>query len=341
MNKIFSYLAFTLLSFTAFCQEYDVLGIGDPMIDLIYNVDESLLNRLEIEKGGSLKIDFSSFTKLLNSLPRPPIKVVPGGSCPNAVKGLARLGHQAAFLGKVGQDEMGGKFQNSLSDYQITSLLITCDKNTSQVASLVTPDGERTMRCCLGAANDLKAQEISDNLFKRVRHLHMDGYMFYNSGVVLKSAALAKEAGATVSIDLASFEVVNKHRETIEQLLNGLTDIVFANEDEALALTGLNPEEAAFELQKRCPIAVILVGEKGCWVGSDGKVFHCLTTPLGVLDSTGAGDLFSSGFLHGYLKGLPLEQCAKFGNLIGGACVQVIGAELPEEKWQEVLNMMN
>lgn len=329
------------LSLTAFCQEYSVLGIGDPIIDLIYQVDDSLLERLKIEKGGSVKIDFPSFIKLLTILPQGPLKIVPGGSCANTLKGLSCLGQKTAFIGKVGKDEMADKFAQSLNVYNITSLLISSEKNTSQLASLVTPDGQRTMRCCLGAANDLKDHDIEDNPFIDIKHLHMDGYMLHNDNVVMKSAKLAKCLGASVSIDLASFEVVHTYKKLIQNLLGEYIDIVFANEAEAKALTGLDPEEACRTLQEQCPIAVILVGKDGCWVGCKGQVFHCPTTPLEVIDSTGAGDLFASGFLHGFLENLPLETCAKYGNLTGGACVITVGAELPKETWEEVQKNMH
>lgn len=323
----------------AFCQ-HEVLGIGDPIIDLIYNIDENLLEKLNFEKGGSLKIDYSSFSTLLKILPSEPLKVVPGGSCSNTMKGLASLKHQSAFIGKIGKDLMGDQFSTSLTNYQVKPLLVASEKNTSQVASLVTLDGQRTMRCCLGAANDLQADEILKENFAGIQHLHMDGYILYNPNVALKGIEYAKQSGATVSIDLASFEVVKKNKDLIDTLLGKCIDIVFANEDEAKALTGLEPEAACYRLKEICPIAVILVGKEGCYVGSKDKVIHSPAFEVPIVDSTGAGDLFASGFLHGFLSHLPLEKCAEYGNRVGGTCVGTVGAELSSEAWQKIIQQM-
>lgn len=332
----------TLLLILSYLEANDrpVLSVGEPMIDLIYHVEEELLASLKIEKGGSLKQDYPSFLALQALLaPREP-KMIPGGSSANTLKGLARLGHRCRYMGKIGSDALGQLFLSSLHHYQISPHLLTSPTHTTQVLSLVTPDGHRTMRCCFGASNELMEGELTIADFEGVQHVHIEGYMLYYEKVILRILQLAKLVGAKVSLDLASFEVVNRFRATLPHLLQTYVDIVFANEDEAKALTGLNPQDACWELQTICPIAVVLVGENGCWVGSKGTVFQAHTPEVEVIDTTGAGDLFASGFLHGYLSGYPLEVCAHFGNLTGSTSVTVDGAEIPDEKWESLRRLL-
>lgn len=338
-----------VLFFSPFClfcaslaaDEKVILSIGEPMIDLIYHVEDALLTSLHFEKGGSQKVDFPSFENLLLQLTSRTHKVVPGGSSANTLKGLAKLGHSCRYQGKIGSDPMGECFAKGLEKYGIEGRLFLSETHTTQLLSLVTPDGERTMRCCFGASNELKEDDISLNDFANVSHVHIEGYMLYYERVLLRIFQLAKHIGATVSMDLASFEVVKKFRDRLAPLLAKYVDIVIGNEDEAKTLTGLEPKDACLEMQRICPIAVVLVGENGCIVGSGGKVFSSETQPVDVVDTTGAGDLFASGFLHGFLTGQPLETCASFGNLTGSTCVGEVGAEISSEKWETLHLLMH
>jgi sugar/nucleoside kinase (ribokinase family) len=152
---------------------------------------------------------------------------------------------------------------------------------------------------------------------------------------------LAKEANCKVSIDLSDSWTVSRHKETLQYLLSNYVDIVFANEDEVLALTGLSPEDGCLKLQEICPIAVVTLGPDGCLVGHKDKIITVATYPATVLDTTGAGDLFACGFLYGYLHNYPLLACARIGNRLGSSIVEVIGAELPKEKWGEIQSFLN
>ena len=170
--------------------------------------------------------------------------------------------------------------------------------------------------------------------FKKIQLVHLEAYTFRRY-LTERSVELAKSAQSIVSIDLSSFEIVREFKERMLKLLPDIT-IVFANEKETRELTGLEPLEGCLKLQEMCSMAVVLRGEKGCLVGHKGKIIHSPAFSTHVIDSTGAGDLFASGFLYGILKGHSLEKCAQLGNRLGSAVVEVTGAELPPEKWNIV-----
>lgn len=325
-----------LLAFALNASEPTVIGVGEPIIDLIYHVDDEFLIAHQEEKGGSHKIEYTQFVNYKTLLDPQKPKIVPGGCCGNTIKGLSRLGIQTRFIGKIGNDHSGHTFLDSLIKYNVIPLLVPSTTHTTQLLSLVTPDSQRTMRCCFGASNELRPDELLPKPFEGATHLILEGYFLYNLPVVKKAIAIAREKQATISIDLASFEVVRIFKDQILTMLENDIDVVFANEDEARELTGLSPEEACRSLKKKCPVVVILTGKEGCWVGAGDELIKVAPPETVVVDTTGAGDLFSSGFLYGYLNGMPLQRCAELGNLLGSTCIQSIGAEIPEEKWLKI-----
>lgn len=340
MHTRFFVFLFCFLFSTLSAENNIVVTVGEPIIDLIYTIDDSLLENLQLKKGGSLKVNYEEFQLLLAQLAPKNPKIVPGGSAANTIKGLAKLGQNTRFIGKIGRDERGQQFTEGLKHYAVNTHLILSDTHTTQALSLVTPDGQRTLRCCFGASCDLSSDELDREDFQSIKHLHLEGYLFYNEAVLMRTLQLAKEAGATISIDLASFELVQRFQEKLKHILKEYVDIVFANRDEAKALTGLEPEQACWELQKLCPIAVVLIGKEGSWFGSNFKLRKISSFPVHAIDTTGAGDLYISGFLHGFLEGYPLEQCALFGNLTGAICVTAMGAEIPDEEWDKLRLLM-
>ncbi len=323
-------------------QTYQVLGIGSPGMDLLLPVEESFLETIPGGKGGSQHIDQENFRKVVkhargcSTVSGEPLKIATGGSCANTIKGLASLGSSCALFGKVGRDEMGRRFLDKMVSLHITPLLIATDTPTAQVICLITPDHQRTFRYFPGASAEFSEKDLFPELFRGIDLVHIEGYALYNGTIVEESAKLAKKYGAKVSFDLACYEVVERFKERILKLLPEYVDVVFANEDEVVALLGVGPQEGCQKLSEMCSVAVTLIGKKGCWVGSGDKIFHCPTLPVTVVDTTGAGDLFAAGFLHGYLNRRPLEECAFNGNVTGSTVVQIQGAEIPHSKWMTV-----
>jgi len=326
MRCFFLPFVFLFLLARSFAAEYEALCIGAPIIDILLNVDDAFLETLPGKKGGSMLVDWQTFSEITG---KGEPTLAAGGSGANTAKGLARLGHKTALCGKIGSDKPGEFFAGSMKRCGVIPLFYKGTRPTARVACLITPDGQRTMRSFPGAGNDLSGEELKGEAFKGVRLVHIEGYALYNDRLTEEAMRLAKEAGCTVSFDLASHELVSLFRERLASLIPRYVDILFANGEEAQLFTGLEPKAACEKLSALCEIAVVSIGKKGCWVGSKGKTFLCPTTPARLVDSTGAGDLFASGFLHGYLEGKNLEECARLGNRLGGAVVEVVGTELP------------
>lgn len=312
----------------------EVLGIGSPVVDLILHVDEAFIDKIDVSKGSSCYLEWQMFSKLLKEAPADSPVIVTGGSCANTIKGLASLGLSTSFFGRLGTDPMGSYFLETILDLKIEPKLIKTDTPTSQAISFVTPDKNRTMVFFPGAGKELSDQDLHEELFDGIRHLHIEGYMLGNGQLVEEAMRLAKGKGITISFDLGSFDVAKSHRSLIFYLLSHYVDIVFANHDEAKALTGLSGEAACKKLLTLVKTAVILLGAEGCLAGSSTEMVREKTRKVDVVDTTGAGDLFASGFLYGYLSGKPLSTCARLGNLLGSTVVTEHGAEISKANWQ-------
>lgn len=316
-------------------QSYEVLGIGAPFVDQIVYVSDDFLKKVTGKKGGMTPIEYKQLTSILQKCSENPI-TIPGGSSANTIRGMAQLGHSCAFAGKIGNDAVGKKFIDSLAHVKVTSKLIFTSTPTGQALCMITPDGERTMRSFLGSGKEMTPEDLHPSLFADVRLVHIEGYTLLNAGLTKRAMELAKAAGAQVSFDLGSFEVVKNHKEIIIELVSHYVDILFGNQDEMKALTQLSPEKACDVLRDICSTVVVLLGGEGCLVGSGTSRVPCPAVAVPVIDTTGAGDLFVSGFLHGYLHGYPIQDCAYFGTLTGAAVVQVRGVDITPEEWSRL-----
>lgn len=332
-------LIFVLLTgLQAFANDYKVLGIGAPCMDILIETDEEFIKSIG-SKGGSLQIDWHTVKVMLDHMNYRNTAIATGGSCANTIKGLAGFGHKCALYGRLGKDEMGHKFLDNFKQMGIVTLCSISKTSSTQIClCLISPDGERTMRCYPGASNDLSAKDLTPELFQGVSLVHIEGYALYvhDPEFVPAVMQMAKQHGALVSFDLSSFELVKIFKPKILELLQNYVDIIFANADEVKALTGLGPIPGCRALKEMCSIAVVMIGKDGCLVGSGPTEIHCPASTATVVDTTGAGDLFASGFLHGILQNFPLEECARFGNLAGAAVIEVYGAEIPPEKWNQL-----
>lgn len=323
---------------------YDILGIGQPIVDVVINVDEDYLTKLGLEKGGSVLLTYEDLMKIIpdKALSFPSTQV-PGGSCANTIKGLASLGEKCALIGKCGRDELGRMYQDSIAKRGVISLFTYSETPTGQVVCLVTPDGQRTMRAYLGASQEMADHDLLPQDFEDVKLFHVEGYSIYNLPLTVKAMSLAKKNKSTVSFDLGSFELVRCFRKTLVELIHKYVDVVFCNEEEGYELMAGKgtPEQTVDYLATLCEVAVVMMGDQGCWVKSGSDKIRCPAKPIKPVDTTGAGDLFISGFLHGYLEGYSLEQCARLGALAGGTVVQFLGAEIPQHEWQRVKSQVN
>ncbi|MBT3393819.1 MAG: adenosine kinase [Waddliaceae bacterium] len=317
--------------------KYEVLGLGGCILDLVVQVSEDFLETVPGEKGGMELVGHDDIVSIITSCSGEAIEV-PGGSAANAIKGISHLGIHCAMAGKVGNDKQGASYKKGLEDLEITPVLFNTDTPSAIVLCLVTPDGQRTMRTYLGASAETRGADLTDEMFHGVKLVHIEGYTLDHHNLTERAMELAKDAGALVSFDFSSFEIIKRYKERIMSLLENYVDIIFGNEDEMKTITGLPPKEACQHLGMMCDTAITLVGKKGCYVSHNNTTSHYPAIPIKhPLDTTGAGDLFASGFLYGLLKDQNMKTCAQYGAITGNAVVQTLGAEISQSSWQNIV----
>jgi len=320
---------------------FTLLGIGSPIVDTIAQVDDSFIQQIEGDKGGMVLVDADAINALIAKVPSDTI-AAPGGSAGNTLFSLARMGASTSFLGKIGNCTEGHFYRDRFATLGgDTSRFKVGSIPNGRCVSLVTPDGERTMRTDLGAAMTLSPDEISVDDFKGCNHAHIEGYLLFNQALMMRVLESAQAAGCTISLDLASFEVVNATKGILPSILKDYVDIVFANEEEAEAYTEIEGDHAAMAMQLAtlCDIAAVKVGAHGSYVAQAGMVEKVEPMHAAhVIDTTGAGDLWAAGFLYGWSQKRPLAECAKIGSILGAAVVQEQGSVLPEHVWQDILS---
>lgn len=322
-------------------QKISILGVGSPIVDTIALVDEHFISQIDGEKGGMVLVDAAAIAEIIQKLPTAGL-TAPGGSAGNTTFALARMGTTTTFLGKTGNCGQGGfyrdgfaKLGGNASRFKIGEI------PNGHCISLVTPDGERTMRTDLGAAMTLTPEEISVRDFEGISHAHIEGYLLFNEALMRKVLSSAKEAGCSISLDMASFEVVNATKSILPEILRDYVDIVFANEEEGEAFTGISDDypAMALRLSELADIAAVKVGAHGSYIAHKGKVERIEPMHAArVVDTTGAGDLWAAGFLYGWSQQRPLAECGQIGSILGSAVVQEQGSVLPEHVWDDILN---
>jgi len=315
-----------------------ILGIGSALVDILTQVpDETIMNELGLPKGSMTYIKADDIVRIGERLAQQyGSQRASGGSAANTMSGLARLGVEAGFLSKIGKDEVGEFFKKQMLDTNVQPQLLTTDTPSGRVIALVTPDGERTFATCLGAAAEMSPDDITPELFDGWDILYVEGYLVANPNMLRKVIETAKAKGLTIAIDLASYNVVEESRDFLLDLVNNYVDIIFANEKEAFALTGMEPEAALHYLADRCQIAVVKVGAKGAFVQRGQEVVTVPPMEADVVDTTGAGDMWAAGFLAGWVKGENLQRCGMMGAIVAKNIIEVVGAKMDDARWKKI-----
>ncbi|MCH9631376.1 MAG: putative sugar kinase YdjH [Chlamydiia bacterium] len=341
--SIFAILSITLPA-TAFSKEessqtkenYDILGLGSAFIDYILKVNDEELEEMKYDKGTWAPIEYTSLRTILKEKDTKLINTTGGGSSANVIKGLAKLGQRCAVLGKIGADEQGSFYLKSLKNIEITPFLHQGSLPTGQALCFVTPDGQRTMRTYLGASHSNENIDINPKIFNNIKLFHLEGYQLQNPKLFKEAIELAKKQGAKITLDLSSIGIVKTYKDDLLNILPKYVDIVFANEAEAFELTHLYPQEACDFLATFCDVAVVTMGNRGSWAKSGTVKFYTPAIDVKCIDTTGAGDLFASGFLHGYLNNENLQKCAWIGTFVASKVVQQYGSEVDDKLWKEI-----
>lgn len=310
---------------------YDVVGIGNAIVDIIARCDESFLSKHDLAKGFMRLVPAEEAGRLYEAMG--PAIERSGGSAANTIAGLASFGAKCGFIGRVAGDQFGGIFR-----HDIRSLGVTYDTPpsidgapTARCLILVTPDGERTMNTYLGVSVDFAPPDIDADLIAAAKIVYLEGYLFDRpeaKAAFKQAAKLARKAGAKVALTLSDAFCVDRHRHDFLSLIRDGADIVFANEKEITALYEVNSfAEAADAAMRDCELAVLTRSEEGSVIVAEGETIQIDPVPVPrVVDVTGAGDLYASGFLYGLTHGAPLEICGRLGSLAAAEVISHIGA---------------
>ncbi len=311
-----------------------VVGVGSALIDILAHEDDAFLQKTVAVKGGMTYVDKTVIDDTVAMATGMP-KMVPGGSACNTMVGIGRLGGKARFVGKCGNGHLGEMFRSDLKRQKVEPMLFDSDSHTGRVLSIITPDAQRSMLTYLGASSEAQPDEMTAACFDSAAIVHIEGYLLFNRDLIAAVLRSAREAGALISLDLASFNVVEEAKDILPDLIGQYVDILIANEDEAQAYTGIKDEQKALEaLSASVDLAVLKLGARGSHMALDGDRLQVDAYGDGTaLDTTGAGDLWASGFLYGLVNRLPLAQCGDLGSRCGHAVCQVLGANIAEEDW--------
>ena len=316
-----------------------VLGMGNALTDILLQIEnDEVLSSLNLLKGGMQLINTERSEQISKALSQYKKIMATGGSASNTINGITKLGLNAGFVGKIGKDDIGLFFTNDSLNNGVEPHLLYSETASGRCIVLVSPDSERTLCTYLGAACELEADDLKLDMFRGYDIFHIEGYLVQNHDLIRTAVKMAKEAGLKVSIDLASYNVVEANLDFLLEIIKEYVDIVFANEEEARAFTGKEPKEALIHISEHCDIAIVKIGKDGSYIKSGHTQIQVKPRLANAIDTTGAGDLFASGFLYGLAKDYSLEICGKIGSLVSGYVVEVLGAKMIDEVWTDIHN---
>lgn len=265
----------------------------------------------------------------------------PGGSACNTMRAMACLGNKSGFIGKIGSDTVGEYYEEALSKAGVRPYFQKVDGISGSCTVLISPDGERTMGTFLGPAPDITSAEIEEDTLRAYDCIYIEGYLLVNEELVRGTMQKAKRAGLKIALDLSNFNIVNAFHGLLEEIIPEYVDILFSNESEAEAFTGLKAHEAVQVLSGMVEVSLVTLGKEGALVGAGGQVIVVQAEGGKPVDTTGAGDHFAAGFLYGQSVGATLEQSARIGSLLAGYIIDVVGAQIPDDKWEQIKLKVN
>jgi sugar/nucleoside kinase (ribokinase family) len=320
---------------------YDVLGIGNAIVDVIARAEEDFLLKQDMRKGAMALIDEARAQAIYEAMG--PATEMSGGSAANTIVGLASLGGRAAFVGKIKADGLGRAYAHDIraAGVSFTTPPAADGPSTGRCYIMVTPDGERTMNTYLGAAQDLHPNDIDADAIAASAVTYLEGYLWdpkHAKDAFLKAAKIAHDAGRKVALTLSDAFCVDRWRDEFLQLMrSGTVDLIFANEAELHSLYQSSDFDAAIAaLRADIGVAVVTRSEKGCLVISTEGTEAVPAFPVErVVDTTGAGDLFAAGFLSGLARGADDRTCGRLGAMAAAEVIQHIGAR-PETSLKDL-----
>ena len=306
-----------------------ILGIGNAIVDVLCKVNDEFLNKNSLTKSTMKLIDKNEFKTLLSMLNIE--ETVSGGSVANSIVGLSQLGNEVGFIGKVSKDDLGQKYEDGLKKEKVNYLYKKKNEviPTGSCLILITPDSERTMCTYLGTAGKINDSDINAEIVKKSEITFLEGYL-WDEGEPKKAFDKAIQNSHKVAMSLSDLFCVERHKDQFLELVKNKLDIVFANEQEILSLTGYKSFDDAVSFVKNLnKIVIITRGEKGAIAINNNEVIECQAEKgLQIKDLTGAGDLFAAGYLHGYINKFSIKECLDKGTELSSKIIQKIGARI-------------
>ena len=316
-----------------------VLGMGNALVDVLIRLQsDDLLTELNFPKGSMQLIDEARLNDIKEKIKGKETTVMAGGAAANTIAGLARLGNSCGFIGKTGYDELADVFFNDMTVCGIKPSLLKNNMPSGRAMAFISPDSERTFGTFLGAAAALEASDLTLEMFSGYDYFFIEGYLVQNHELIEYAMVLAKEAGCKIALDLAGYNVVEANLDFFRYIIPEYAHIVFANEEESKALTGKNPKQALFEIADMCDIAIVKLGADGAFIKQKDVFHHIAAIPAIPVDTTGAGDLYAAGFIHGLSIDRPLHICGKYGSIVAGNIVEVVGPKMNDERWNKIFD---
>lgn len=312
-------------------KKYNAVGIGNAIVDVLANVEDDFLQEHNLRKGMMRLVDELEVKRLHTCISA--VKEVSGGSAANTIAGLASLGNSVAFMGKVRDDPLGGSFEKGLKKLGVNY----CTKKASSrqptacCVVLTTPDAQRTMSTCLGISGSMGPEDIDETIISQSETIYLEGYLWDRDEAkkaFKKAVRIARGTDGRVALSLSDSFCVKRHRVEFLDLVKNHIDILFANEEEIKSLFKTSTLEAAIHRCRETKnICALTRSEKGSIIIFKDKT-HMISPErnINVVDTTGAGDLYASGFLHGLIKGLDLKSCGKIGSIIAAEVISHFGA---------------
>jgi sugar/nucleoside kinase (ribokinase family) len=321
---------------------YDVIAIGNAIVDVMAPCDDALIDELSLNKGGMTLVDADGATRLYDAMG--PAREISGGSAANTLAGLSALGAQCAFIGQVADDQLGEVFAHDIRAVGIDfdTPARAGDPPTARCLIFVTPDAQRTMNTFLGASQFLPAAALDEAAIGGAKVLYLEGYLWDPEeprAAMRRAIEAARAAGREVAFTLSEVFVIDRHGDDFRSLIeDGLIDVLFANHHELEALTGTDDFEAGIAaLHGKVPTLVVTRSAEGAIAVRNGERAEVPAEPIDhVVDTTGAGDQFAAGFLYGHVAGEPLERCLRRGAICAAEVISHYGAR-PEADLQALM----
>ncbi|RPH32935.1 MAG: adenosine kinase [Bacteroidales bacterium] len=319
----------------------NVLGLGNALVDVLISIEnDEILKKLNLPRGSMQLVDDNFLNLATEATKGLKQSIAAGGSAANTINGIANLDIPCSFIGKIGSDKFGEYYHDDMVKNGIDPILLNGKAHTGRATVFISKDSERTFGTYLGAAIEMLPEELTPEMFDGFSYFHIEGYLVQNHDLIRKAMRLAHEKGVKISLDMASYNVVEANREFLKEMIENYVDILFANEEEAKAFTGKSPEESLHEFASLVDIAIVKIGSKGSMIKRNDEVVNVGVIKVNCIDTTGAGDLYAAGFLYGLAKTLPLKKCGEIGAVLSGKVIEFVGPKMDERTWKQVQGMV-